>query len=656
VFGGGERPGAPRILVVEDDELVRDLIVRALADEYNVETAGDGVKGLEAAQRLRPALIVTDIVMPGLRGDALLRELRKHPELDATPILVLTARGDDELRVQVLSEGAQDYLAKPFSVGELRARVGNLVAAQKARALILDRGAARETAIFEVALDAIVSMDHRGLVTGFNPAAEHIFGYSNAEALGRPLAELIIPPSLRDAHQRGLARYLECGDGPVMGKRIELTAMRKDRTEFPVEVSICRIPASDPPVFTGFLRDLTELKRNADALRSAEGRAAAAEARWKAEQRFRKLLESAPDAMVIANTQGVIVEVNAQAEKLFGYERGELLGRDVEVLAAADVREQFQKYRAEYLQDPKSRPMGSGLELRALRKDGGEIPVEVSLSPIEMDDGLVVTAAIRDVSDRRRAAQIERELIHEQTARAAAEEAVRIRDDFVAVAGHELRTPLAAMLLQVQVLQRTARRQPPVDLDARIEKIARSGVRLERLVEQLLDVSRISAGRLLLEPSACDLADLAREVADRYADASAQASCPVSVRADGHVEGIWDRQRLETVIANLLANAIKFGAGKPVDIDVGRDRGQAVVRVTDHGIGIEPEDRQRLFQRFERALAAREYGGFGLGLWICRNVVEASGGTIDVESEPDRGSTFTVRLPLGLEAAVHAGP
>jgi PAS domain S-box-containing protein len=651
-----ERPGAARILIVEDDVGMRRLVVRALAVEYRVETASDGVEGLEKAHAIPPDLIITDIEMPRLRGDDFAREVRKRPELDGTPILILTGHGDEDLRARLLAEGVQDYIAKPFVVGELRARVRNLIAAQRARSIVLNRTEAREAAIFEVALDAIISMDHRGLVTGFNPAAEQIFGYSRAEAMGRPLDDLIIPPALREEHRRGLERYLVSGEGPVVGNRVERNGMRKDGTEFPIELSICRIPASDPPAFTGFLRDLTETKRSAEAVRSAEARAAAAEARWKAERRFRKLLESAPDAMVIVDTRGVIVEANAQTEKLFGHARGELLGRDVEVLVPPQLGEPLFADLERYLRDPKDRPNGIGLERRGVRKDGSEVPIEISLSPIEMDDGLVIAAAIRDVSDRKRAQQTERDLIQEQTARIAAEEAVGIRDDFVAVAGHELKTPLAAMLLQVQVLRRTLTKGQPLDLGDRVEKISRSGLRLARLIEQLLDVSRITAGRLRLEPAPCDLSELVREVVDRYVDASAQASCEVTVRADEHMQGVWDGLRIEAVVANLLTNAIKFGAGKPVEIVVTRDQQQAVVRVTDHGIGISSRDQEKLFQRFERAIAAREYGGFGLGLWICHNIVEASGGTIDVMSEPEKGSTFTVRLPLGQGEDAHAAP
>jgi PAS domain S-box-containing protein len=386
----------------------------------------------------------------------------------------------------------------------------------------------REATISDFALDGIISMDHRGVVTDFNPAAEKIFGYTCEEAVGRPLAEVIIPQRLRQAHRDGLKRFLATGEGPLVGKRVEVTGMRKNGTEFPVEISICRVPGTEPPAFTGFLRDLTEARRHAEALRTAEVR-----------------------------------------------------------LAAADI---------------------------------------------------------------------ERRLLQEQAARVAAEEAVRIRDDFVAVAGHELKTPLAALLMQIQVLQRTERKKQPMNLPERVEKIARSAFRLARLVDQLLDVSRMTAGRLRLEPSPCELSELTREVVDRFGDASAEASCAVTVRADGPAEGLWDRLRIEAVIANLLSNAIKFGRGKPIDVEVTKEGGRGVLRMTDHGIGIDPEQRRRLFQRFERAVPARQFGGFGLGLWISRNIVEASGGTIQVESELGRGTTFTVSLPLASRQELHAAP
>lgn len=237
--------------------------------------------------------------------------------------------------------------------------------------------------------------------------------------------------------------------------------------------------------------------------------------------------------------------------------------------------------------------------------------------------------------------------------------AVRVRDEFLAVAGHELRTPLAAMLMQVESLQRALARNPDVPVADRLAKVANSGRRLERLVDQLLDVTRITAGRLRLEREVVDLAELVRDVVARFADTSAKVRSPIAVTGDTGVRGCWDRTRIDQVVTNLIGNALKYGRGRPVEVDLRVDR-DAILRVIDHGIGIGEDIQERIFQKFERAVATREFGGFGLGLWITRQIVEASGGKIDVRSDRDRGAVFTVRLPLeqrlpSVEDCSHAG-
>ena len=206
--------------------------------------------------------------------------------------------------------------------------------------------------LFEIAPDAIVTMDHTGVVTGFNSAAEHTFGYARAEAIGRPLAELIVPPALRDAHREGLQRYLATGNGRLIGKTVELASLRSNGTEFPASVRICRIPGSDPPVFTGFIRDLTESRQAAQALREFEERSrrleseiAAAALAQRSEDRFRTLLEMAPDAMIIVDREGRIMLVNSHAERMFGYRRSELIGHPVEMLIPMSHREKHVSHR-----------------------------------------------------------------------------------------------------------------------------------------------------------------------------------------------------------------------------------------------------------------------------------------------------------------------
>ena len=229
-----------------------------------------------------------------------------------------------------------------------------------------------------------------------------------------------------------------------------------------------------------------------------------------------------------------------------------------------------------------------------------------------------------------------------------AQRAVRLRDDFLSIAGHELRTPLTALQLQLQGLVRNVKKpaMPTVhDLVERLEKASGHVARLERLINELLDVGRITTGRMTIHREEVDLAALAREVVERFSDDSERAHAPLALHAPAPVVGEWDRLRLDQVLTNLVANAVKYGAGKPIDVEVAREGGRAVVRVRDRGIGIGAADQERIFGRFERAVSERHFGGLGLGLWIVRQIVEAHGGTIAVRSAPGTETLFTVELP-----------
>jgi signal transduction histidine kinase len=222
------------------------------------------------------------------------------------------------------------------------------------------------------------------------------------------------------------------------------------------------------------------------------------------------------------------------------------------------------------------------------------------------------------------------------------EEAVRVRDEFLSIASHELRTPLTALQLQLEALARSAARDDAAT--PRLSRAMGSTRKLSALVDRLLDVSRLSLGRVSLVRERLDLAKVVSEVVDRFAEDAARARCVITVDAGVPVEGEWDPMRVEEIASNLLSNAIKYGAGAPVEVCVARDEGGARLDVRDHGIGIRAEDQGRIFERFERAVDVAGYGGCGLGLYIVRQLVEAHGGTIDVESGAG-GSRFCVRLP-----------
>jgi signal transduction histidine kinase len=232
-----------------------------------------------------------------------------------------------------------------------------------------------------------------------------------------------------------------------------------------------------------------------------------------------------------------------------------------------------------------------------------------------------------------------------------AQAAVRLRDEFLSVASHELRTPLTPLHLQLQILRREAQ-DPAMTLERLRERVKRavegseSQVRkLADLINDLLDVSRISAGRLQLELGPVDFAEVVRDVVARFEPQALKADCALTLEVPASLVGRWDRRRLEQVVTNLLTNALKYGAGRPVHLHLTSEEGRARLTVRDEGIGIAPQDQGRIFERFERAVSERHFGGMGLGLYICRQIVDALRGTIGVRSEPGQGATFQVVLP-----------
>ncbi|HYQ80265.1 MAG TPA: HAMP domain-containing sensor histidine kinase, partial [Anaeromyxobacteraceae bacterium] len=228
-------------------------------------------------------------------------------------------------------------------------------------------------------------------------------------------------------------------------------------------------------------------------------------------------------------------------------------------------------------------------------------------------------------------------------------EEVRRRDEFLSIASHELKTPVAALQLQLQMLHRAAERQGaplPRPLVDKVEALERQTRRLTLLVNELLDVSRMRLGRLELHLEEVDLAELAREAVRQLEGELRRSGSRIALRADAPATGRWDRLRLEQVLTNLLVNAAKFGEGRPIAVSVQAADGLAHLAVADQGIGILPEHQERIFRRFERAVSVEHYGGLGLGLYIAREIVEAHGGRIQLASAPGLGSTFTVELPL----------
>jgi PAS domain S-box-containing protein len=305
---------------------------------------------------------------------------------------------------------------------------------------------------------------------------------------------------------------------------------------------------------------------------------------------------------------------------------------------------------------------------RIVREDGAVRYLHTWGHPICDASGRVVrlVGVCQDVTERKLADEALRQSMADLRAVAAenqqlyveARRAIELRDEFLSIASHELRTPITPVLLQLQALARwlpdddgerpppTHRRRPARDLRAIVTLCETQMKRLARLVDSLLDVSRISGGRVTLNREEVDLSELIREVVERLGAELARAGCSTELNLEPRIVGWWDRLRIEEVVASLLTNAMKFGAGKPIRIRASSGAAGAVVSVRDFGIGVSPADKTRIFERFERGVPAKSYGGLGLGLYITRQIAEAHGGSVRVESEPSPGATFVVELPL----------
>jgi two-component system, OmpR family, sensor kinase len=228
--------------------------------------------------------------------------------------------------------------------------------------------------------------------------------------------------------------------------------------------------------------------------------------------------------------------------------------------------------------------------------------------------------------------------------------AVETRDEFIATAAHELRNPMSAIVLSVQSLRMASARsatERPAKLEEKLEALEKRVQHYLRRASLLLDVTRLNAGKYELETEPVDLSELTRDVAASFADEFARANCALDLSTEDSVVGLWDRTGLEQVLMNLLSNAVKYGAGKPVAVSLRVRDNAAVLDVVDAGLGISEDDQHRIFQKFERAVRRRQHGGFGMGLWISRQIVERLRGTIHVHSQPGAGSRFTLSLPLG---------
>lgn len=508
----------------------------------------------------------------------------------------------------------------------LRNNQGNLLGFSKVTRDLTERSEAEQKLrlMAESAPSAMIMVNSKGEIVLVNSQTEKLFGYRKEELIGK-LIEVLVPSRYRPNHPGYREGYFQEPTVRPMGAGRDLFALRKDGTEVPVEIALNSIETKDGKLVLSSIVDITGRRR--------------------LEEKFRLAVEAAPNAMIMVNREGVIILVNAESEKLFKYKREELIGQSMELLVPQGFRGNHPSHRRGFFADPQSRPMGAGRDLFGLRKDGIEVPVEIGLNPVVTEDGLVVLAAVVDITERKESEKRLEERRNEL-------EKVNLElDRFVYTASHDLRAPLRGIEAFASFLEEDYTEK----LDDRgkeyIEEIRKGVIRMSTLIEDLLTLSRIT--RIDNPYEDVDMNKLVRDVLERLQPDLSAKELELIIQPDLPVV-YCDRIKMTEVFVNVFSNALKFSAKqeKPrVEFRYEDEPADHKFCLHDNGIGIDPRYHNQIFHLFKRLHTQEQYEGTGAGLNIVKRIVEEHGGKIWVDSALGKGTIIYLTIPKTLKMA-----